>query len=201
MVSDGKGLYLRIRESGTATWTFRYRFAGRDVWMPLGDARDMALTEARCEARAQRVLVDKRIDPLSQRRTGDAAKRAKEPFRRLADRWYAGEIVGRLKHPLVVRRALDNHILPRLGRKRPEEISPADCAAVLDAIRKSKPAAANDVLRYIEAIFRLARRHHVVQASPVADFNSKDTGGKESKRERALSRYEIGEFLKAIREF
>jgi integrase len=200
MASDGKGLYLRIRHTGSASWTLRYRFQGRDVWMPLGDARDMSLAKAREEARAKRVLIDRGVDPLAERRAKDADAKSQGPFKALADRWYRVEIEPRLKHPIVVRRALDNHILKSLGRKRAQDITPGDCDAVLDAIRTDKPAAANDVLRYLRAIFAFARRKHLVSASPVADFTTRDAGGRENPRQRALTRDEIGTLLQGVRD-
>lgn len=200
MASDGEGLYLRIRDTGSASWTLRYRFGGRDVWMPLGDAHDMSLAVAREIARAKRVQIDRGVNPLADRRAKDAEARSQGPFKQLADRWYANEIEKKLKHPIVVRRSLDNHILPILGRKKAQDITPGDCDAVLDRIRTDKPAAANDVLRYLRAIFRFARRRHLIGASPVADFTSSDAGGRERSRQRALSLDEISKLLVAMRE-
>lgn len=201
MASDGKGLYLRIRDTGQASWTFRYRFAGRDVWMPLGDARDMRLATAREEARVARVLIDRGGDPLSERRKREAEEQRKGPFAALAERWYESEVEPRLKHPLVVRRALDKHLLPKLGRKIAQDITAGDCAALLDGVRRDHPAVANDLLRYLKALFVFARRRHVVTASPVADFSTRlDAGGVEVPRERALSQDEITALFAAIRE-
>lgn len=201
MASDGKGLYLRIRDTGQASWTFRYRFAGRDVWMPLGDAKDMRLATAREDARAARVLIDRGGDPLAERRKRETEEQRKGPFAVLAERWYESEIKPRLKHPQVVRRALDKYLLPKLGRKTAQDITAGDCAALLDGVRRDHPAAANDLLRYLKALFAFARRRHIVISSPVADFSTRlDAGGAEVARERALSQDELTTLFAAIRE-
>lgn len=201
MAADGGGLYLRIRDTGSATWTFRYRYAGKDVWMPLGDARDMSLGTAREDARAARVLIDRGTNPLAEKRQAEAEAQRQGPFKELADRWYKSEIKPRLQNPDIVWRALENHVLPKLGKKNAQDVTPGDCAAVLDAVRHDYPALANDLLRYLRALFAFARRRHLINTSPVADFSTRlDAGGTEKSRDRALDRTEIATLLKAIRE-
>lgn len=201
MAADGGGLYLRIRDTGSATWTFRYRYGGKDVWMPLGDARDMSLGTAREDARAARVLIDRGTNPLAEKRQAEAEAQRQGPFKELADRWYKSEVKPRLQNPEIVWRALENHVLPKLGKKNAQDVTPGDCAAVLDAVRHDYPALANDLLRYLRALFAFARRRHLITASPVADFSTRlDAGGYEKPRDRALDRAEIATLLKSIRE-
>lgn len=100
-----------------------------------------------------------------------------------------------------MRRALDKYLVPKLGRRAADEITPAHCASLLDEVRYEHPAAANDLLRYLKAIFAFGRRRHVIAGSPVSDFTARlDGGGSEAKRTRALSRVEIADLLKAMRE-
>ncbi|MGH8261125.1 MAG: Arm DNA-binding domain-containing protein, partial [Steroidobacteraceae bacterium] len=63
LLCDGDGLYLRKQNRDGAAWTLRYRFCGRDRWITLGNHPDMALAEARIEARQARVQVDKQQNP------------------------------------------------------------------------------------------------------------------------------------------
>src|ERR1700685_1034015 len=88
---------------------FRYRFAGRERWMTLGNYPDMSLAAARIEAREKRLILDKRRDPLfvkqeaeEAQRAAIAAQKARQTFRDLAEDWYSTEInPRRLKHPKV----------------------------------------------------------------------------------------------------
>ncbi len=54
--------------SDGASWTLRYRFAGKEHWLTLGHYPDMSLAQARIEARQARVLLDRQQNPLSVRR-------------------------------------------------------------------------------------------------------------------------------------
>lgn len=75
LLNDGQGLYLRKQAESGASWTLRYRFLERDRWMTLGNYPDMSLADARVEARAKRILIDKRQDPLDARRAALQVKR------------------------------------------------------------------------------------------------------------------------------
>ena len=110
------------------------------------------------------------------------------------------EVANKLKHPEAVRRALDNYLLPKLGRLPVGEVRPADCARLLDDVRDKHPTTANDLLRHLKAIFAFGVRRHRVDGSPVAAFvAAKDAGGKEHSRTRALSRPELVQLFAAIR--
>ena len=208
LLSDGDGLYFRKQTREGAAWMFRYRFAGRERWMTLGNYPDMSLAAARIEAREKRLMLDKRRDPLfakqeaeKAQRAAIAAQKARQTFRELAEDWYSTEIdPRRLKHPKVPRRYLDKYLLPAFGERVPAEITAADAARLLAQVRKSAPTAANDLLRFMRRVFRFGVRRHVLTSNPVADFDQSDAGGPERARKRALSVEELGKLLKALRE-
>jgi hypothetical protein len=208
LLSDGDGLYFRKQTREGAAWMFRYRFAGRERWMTLGNFPDMSLAAARVEAREKRLLLDKRRDPLfakqeaeEAQRAAIAAQKARQTFRDLAEDWYSTEIdQRRLKHPKVPRRYLDKYLLPEFGERVPAEITPADAARLLAQVGKSAPTAANDLLRFMRRVFRFGVRRHVVTSNPVADFDQSDAGGPERARKRALTVEELGQLFKALRE-
>ena len=66
-----KGLYLKVTDSGTKSWIYRFQIAGKRRDMGLGRYPATGLAAARAEATAHAALVEKGIDPISQR---DAAK-------------------------------------------------------------------------------------------------------------------------------
>ena len=200
MHADGAGLYLRVRASGGASWTFRYRAKGREHWLDLGAQRDVSLADARKAATAERAKLHAGKDPATDRRRAADAAKAEQSFRQLAEDWFSAEVASRLKHPEVVRRGLDNHLLPTLGAITAAQVRPADCARVLERVRVTHPATANDLLRYLKAVFAFGIRRHCLEYSPVATFTARlDAGGKEESRTRALSRTELGRLFSAIR--
>jgi integrase len=199
LLSDGNGLYFRKQTADGATWTLRYRFAGRDRWLALGNYPDMTLAQARAEAREARVLLDKKKDPMAVRRAAVDAERRRGTFRELAEEWFSEEIRGRLRHPEVPRRHLDNYLLPEFGRTLAPDVHPSDIARLLDKVKRRAPTAANDLLRFTSRIFAFGVRRHVVTANPAAAFTPRDAGGKERPRERALSGDELAQLFEALR--
>ena|SRR5450755_2538422 len=105
LLSDGDGLYLRKQTREGAAWTLRYRHAGREHWLTLGNYPDMTLSQARIEARAARVQLDQRQDPLALRRAALDEQRQRGSFKELCEDWYRTEVQARgLRHPGVPRR-------------------------------------------------------------------------------------------------
>ncbi len=205
LLSDGDGLYLRKQSVEHSTWTLRYRFAERDRWMLLGHFPAMSLAQARIEARAKRVLLDRQRDPLDERRAIVTARKAeadrsRSSFAALAEDWYNTEIAGRLKHPQVPRRYLDKYLLPEFGARPPADISPAEASRLLGRVSRTAPTASNDLLRFLKRIFRFGVRRRVLTVSPVADFDLRDAGGQERHRQRALTQDELVILFKAMRE-
>jgi len=208
MLCDGGGLYFRKQTRDGAAWTLRYRFAGRARWMALGNYPDMSLADARVEAREKRTMLDRQRDPLLDRRAvveaqraAITAERSRGTFRELAEDWFATEIQGRrLKHPEVPRRHLDNYLLPEFGDRVPVEVTAADAARLLARVSRRAPTAANDLLRFMRRVFRFGVRRRLLASNPVADFDQQDAGGPERKRQRALSRSELEDLFKALRE-
>jgi integrase len=202
LLSDGDGLYLRKQTRDGASWTLRYRFAGREHWLTLGHYPDMSLAEARIEARQARVLLDKQQDPLSVRRAAEAEQRQRGSFRELCEEWYRNEITGRgLKHPEVPRRHLDKYLLPKLARTAAVDVTPADIARVIDEVKGRAPTSANDLIRFTRRIFAFGVRRRMVPSNPASDFSPRlDGGGTERSRTRALSLDELAQLFEKVRE-
>jgi hypothetical protein len=63
---DGHGLYLQVTQSGSASWSYRYKVNGKERWMGLGGLYDTDLDEARERAwNARQLLKKDKIDPLN----------------------------------------------------------------------------------------------------------------------------------------
>lgn len=201
LLSDGGGLYLRKQTSDGAAWTMRYRFAGRERWLALGNYPDMPLAQARIEARQARVLLDKRQDPMAVRRAAMEQERRRGPFRDLCEDWFRGEIQNsKLKHPEVPRRYIDNYLLPEFGRRAAKDVHAEDIARLLKRVTEGAPTAANDLLRFTSRIFAFGVRRHVITGNPAADLKPRlDAGGTERPRHRALSTDELAQLFATIR--
>lgn len=200
MLNDGAGLYFRKQTATGASWMFRYKLHGRSRWMTLGNFPDMSLAEARAEARTARVHLDRGDDPLQVRRAREEEAKQRGSFRELAEEWYRGEVEGRVKHPSVPRRHLDNLLLPKLGRIPANEVTTGDIVRLLERVRVDAPTTANDTLRYARRLFDFGVRRHVIHTNPAAGLTPRlDGGGLEKPRDRFLRLDEITELFKALK--
>lgn len=196
----GDGLYFRIHKSGVAQFYLRYRFGGKGKWFLLGHYPDMSLSSARDAGRAGRVLVSKGSDPALEKQREQARAQAARTFADVADEWYAREIEPRYKHPEVVERVLRRWIKPKLGRWPIGEVTAIHADAVLRAIVDAgAPTVANDALRYMQRVFKYARKRRLVEINPVADFDLLDAGGVEGSRSRYLTADELRALFSAMR--
>jgi len=85
--SDGGGLYLRVRESGSRSWLYIYSVAGKRREMGLGSDLDVTLAKAREKAKAARVLVLDGIDPQQEGSKKTVAERPAITFGEFALQW------------------------------------------------------------------------------------------------------------------
>jgi hypothetical protein len=83
---------------------------------------------------------------------------------------------------------LKRHVRPVLGKLAPADIQPAHIDHVLTRIvAAGAPTVANDALRHMSRMFRMAVRNQWIDRNPAADFELLDAGGEERARERWLT--------------
>ncbi|MCG9000263.1 tyrosine-type recombinase/integrase [Laribacter hongkongensis] len=205
--SDGDGLWLRFRQADrTPCWRFRYRFAGKQRTMDIGSYGELSLAKAREAARilSARVALGHDVAGEKKERKADAiAKIEEEKYARtvldLANEYYERMILGRWKHPDIVRRRIDKDIGPHLGKLKIESVKPRHVDDMLQAIvKRGAPTIANDVLRWTRRIFDYAIKRHAIEYNPASAFDLNDAGGKEDARDRWLTREELAQLFSAM---
>ncbi len=206
--SDGEGLYLRYRkQDAVPRWLFRYRLAGEPRILNMGSYRDLSLADARKTAKEMRARVSLGYDPQGEKKERKAeavakieAKRAEVTMGQLADEYFAAQILGRWKHPNIVRSRIENDIKPNIGHLPIGEVKPQHIDAMLQAIvKRGAPTMANDVLRWVKRMFIYAMKRQLVQFNPAAPFDPADAGGTEESRDRWLTRPELVKLFEALR--
>jgi integrase len=206
--SDGEGLYLRYRKEDAAPrWLFRYRLAGEQRIINLGSYKTLSLADARKTAKEMRARVALGYDPQGEKkeRKREAiakieAQRAEITMGQLADEYFATQILGRWKHPNIVRARIENDIKPNIGHIPIGEVKPQHIDAMLQAIvKRGAPTMANDVLRWVKRMFNYGIKRQIVTVNPAAAFDPSDAGGKEDSRERWLTKPELVKLFEAMR--
>ncbi|MFA6162642.1 MAG: tyrosine-type recombinase/integrase [Methylobacter sp.] len=205
---DGGGLFLCFRESmAVPVWKFRYRLAGTRSVMTLGSYSTLSLSDARKQAKEYRARVALGYDVAAEKQARKAeatgkieAKKNAFTAGQLADEYFTKNILGRWKHPNIVRSRIEKDIKPNIGKIPVDEVRPMHISKMLESINdRGAPTVANDVLRWTKKIFDYAIKRHIVQFNPASAFDLSDAGGKEEARTRALSRDELVIFFEAMR--
>jgi hypothetical protein len=120
----------------------------------------LSLKQARELARQDRTEIDRGIDVAAAKQADKALSLEAPTVDRLADIWLARYIEPRYKYPEVVARVLKRHVRPVPGKLAPPDIQPAHIDHVLPRIvAAGAPTVANDALRYMSRMFRMAVRN------------------------------------------
>lgn len=134
--SDGDGLTFTLSASGTATWVLRFRaIGGRRRELTIGNYPDISLSAAREKARAHRVAIDDGRAPTTEK--------AQEKSRASAA-WSVRELVADFCDKVLIqptyaantityrRVDFDQTILPKLGARHVDSVTPLDIVAMLE---------------------------------------------------------------------
>jgi len=78
LINDGAGLYLKITDSGTKSWVFRYRQNGRQRYHGLGSVKILSLAEARDAALKCRKMRLAGLDPIEEKKKQKIATQLEE---------------------------------------------------------------------------------------------------------------------------
>ena len=148
--SDGGNLLLRVRESGSRSWVFRYKQNGRAIELGLGSINDRTLAEARETANDMRRAIARGQTPKE-------ALRIEKPCKSFAE--YALECIEHkkagwrnVKHASQWKNTLEQYVFPFIGDKSIIDISVDDVKLILSPIWKGKTETASRVRQRIEVV-------------------------------------------------
>lgn len=186
-LSDGNGLYLRIRPGGSRVWVVRRREldrrasekAGRPrhraTVVTLGDYGTISLKEARAKA-AQLALEGRARNPTVQ----DAA-----------EEWYRERVEAKHKRAHFVRGYLDRAILPELGRRRIREVTRGDVVDLVRDYRERGTRAAGQLLSTVRQFLAYALEVGYLEANPADGVTQQVSGYEARPRARVLTDAEL----------
>jgi hypothetical protein len=173
--SDGKGLYMLVKPSGSASWVLRVQFQGdrKDFGLgtvtfesvggdiPIQKRKLLTLAEAREKARLGRALAKAGINPsVEWRKAGEIPNIqsfrsvAEEAHRHRKDGWK------NIKHRDEWLASLDRYAFPLIGDMSVDEIDAAAIQRVLLPFWLTKPETARRVKQRIGAVLDYAHAHH-----------------------------------------
>jgi integrase len=161
--SDGGGLYLRISDSGTKGWIFRFGDSGKLHDHGLGPVHTVSLPEARGLAQECRKLRLQGIDPIAHRRAAIASRKAMQAksmtFAECAAAYIASHEAGwrNAVHSRQWTNSLQQHVHPVIGALPVAAIDTGLVMKVIEPIWTKIPETATRLRGRVESILDWAR--------------------------------------------
>ena len=155
---DGGGLFLQVSASGSKSWVFRFKEAGKLHEMGLGATHTIGLAEARDKARECRRLRLDGIDPIEARKVARAQTRlaaaTATTFKDCAERYIASHKASwrSRAHAAQWPSTLGRYVYPVFGLLPVQAVDVGLVLKVLEPIWTTKPETANRVRGRIESV-------------------------------------------------
>lgn len=179
LLSDGGGLYLRLRlrSNGTTVsrdWLFRFTApGGRKGKLSLGRLADVPLALARERAGEQRQLLSAKVDPAIHRieQVAVAKRRSFDTLETVARAWHKeAALLGRwsVGYERKVLRMIELHLLPKLGARPLHLVSPPEVHSLLMTVAVETRETAGELRTHVKRIYAFAVRNEMI--TPAANF-------------------------------
>ena len=186
VLTDGRGLQLRITAKNVRSWSLQYNFNGRKMKGTLGHWPSVSLSNARKLADAARLQVASGIDPQ------DAKRKAKRDRLSFLEAWENFDTLHisdlKPKTAKEYRRSAVADILPRFKGIALKEVKKADVVALIDRIRRRAPILANRTLALLHKFFNWCLGRDYIELNPALGIPRPK---KEMPRDRVLSLSEM----------
>jgi integrase len=202
-LSDGQKLSLRVKPSGSKAWIFTYQrpYTKKRTNLGFGSYPSVSLAQARKMRSEALSLLSNEIDPqeykLERLQKEEAAHLNTLEF--IAMRWHEVKVTSvSTDYGLKIYRALELHILPKLGKfpihkitapKAIEVLKPLAAAGKLDMLKR--------VTQALNQIMSYAVNTGIIQTNPLANI-TKAFEAPKKKHQLTLKPDELPELMKAI---
>ena len=172
-IYDSEVLYIEVAPTGSKRWRWRYRWNGKEKLLSFGIYPEVPLKLARDRRAAAKELLVSGVDPSQARKEEKVESRAAEnSFAAMAEEWYPLYSVLWSEHYKgLVRRRIDEYLIPRLGKRSLSEIPPIEIMGILTSLEKRGVIeTANRVLGICSQIFRRAVATGKAKSDPCRDL-------------------------------
>ncbi|RYD85930.1 MAG: DUF4102 domain-containing protein [Verrucomicrobiaceae bacterium] len=201
--SDGEGLFVLIKPTGSKLWRLSYRFHGKQKTLALGAYPQVSLLEARKRRLIAREQLGNGEDPAQLKRKAKRQARvaAGNTFRIVAEEWFARETKELAEsYRSRLRTRLDDDLMPDLGNRPIAAIEPIE---VLDTIRKIEARGAIEMAKRVKQmasnIFKYGVATMRCQRDPTADISNALLPAGPVKARKGLKAKELPEFFARLR--
>lgn len=201
-ITDGQGLYLEIKPTGSKLWRFKYRFDGKEmVPLSFGPYPDTTLTKARQKRLTARDLLVNGIDPAEQKKADNAAKKVTGlTFETLAREWFAYNSPRWAESTSYKAKLyLENDLIPGIGSRPVKSITRPE---LVELVRKVEARgtlnAAGKIRQWLGQIYRFGLACGVVDNNPATDLDVVAAPAKAARHHPHVTFAELPELLGKI---
>ena len=197
-LSDGRGLFLLIKPSGSKLWRLKYRFEGKEKEFAIGAYPTISLAKARSRREELKTLISDGVDPNEQKKQSkvkDKVSKAKKEntFYNVSQKWlksYESEVsenyhtkLGRaLENYTYTKYALGNNSTLCIKDKPIDEVTRLDIIVILEALKtKGLKETARRTAMLLNKVFMYAVTYEYTSHNIVADIDKKTILGKKVK--------------------
>lgn len=161
--SDGAGLYLRVRNTGSRSWVFRYTRNAKAREIGLGSVHSRSLANARNLTGDMRAALANGADPAAVLPGRADASVEVTTFRDCAEALIKSKRPGwrNPKHAQQWGNTLRDYVFPFIGDKTPDKVTLVDVKTILTPIWTTKTETATRVRQRIEAVLDWAYVHEL----------------------------------------
>lgn len=166
--SDGNGLFLLVKVSGSKLWRMRYRYNGKHQELALGQYPTIPLIEARKMASEARLQLTQGINPAEERRARKStSKQGERIFGTIALTWWEQqESSWSAEHAKKVRRWIEVE-MKAISKLPVDTIDQGHLTELMIALEADgKRRAAPTILSAINRIFGYALAHRYTRNNP-----------------------------------
>lgn len=175
-ISDGNGLFLLVKSSGSKLWRFRYRYAGKHQELALGKYPTISLGDARKMAVKARAMLVEGVNPAAVRRESKGASTSSARiFSKIALAWYEQQSSSWSdSHEKKVKRWIESD-MKEIGKLPVDQIDQGHLTdMVLKMESNGHARSASTVLSIINRIFGYALANRLTRTNPAQGYPLSD---------------------------
>nr|ELS4523916.1 integrase arm-type DNA-binding domain-containing protein [Enterobacter hormaechei] len=174
-MSDGQGLILVVKTSGSKTWRFRYSHpvTGKRQTYTIGKYPAVTLAEARQQRDAAKVLLAQGIDPQENKKAAKLEEERKRlnTFEKVAQDWLEVKMSMPLRDMTRkgIHQVFKKHLIPKFGEYHVNELTPQIVIKALNELqRKGSLTMLHLIVRRLNEIMDYAMNIGLIPANPLA---------------------------------
>lgn len=172
-ISDGQGLYLVIKKTGSKTWRFDFTYGGKRQSMSFGKYPTITLKEAREKREESKEQLSKNINPISKKRIEKASEAL--TLQNVVDEWIELRKKSASEATVTANKRILKNITEWLGRIAIKDINRIDIINRLQKIQTEKGVVetAHRLLSLLDKIYMYAVSKEYIKHNIISDIDKK----------------------------